>query len=137
MVADNAQGSLVKALVVEDTAVETFILTTMLRILHCERTVAKNGKEKSGCDNLFVEGNKFDIVLCGDVMPIMSGPVAVAKIRAMGENDVKIVGVSIDDNAMEAFMNAGADVFVPKPMRLDTLRPMIQEVINKKKNAMV
>ncbi|CAM0879998.1 unnamed protein product [Alopecurus aequalis] len=134
MVAYNAQGSPVKALLVEDSAFETFLLTTLLRIVHCETTVAKNGKEAL---DLFVEGNKFDIVLCDDRMPIMSGPLAIAKIRAMGENDVKIVGMSIEDDAMEAFMNAGADVFVPKPMHLDTLRTMVQEVINKKKNAMV
>ena len=32
------------------------------------------------------------------------------KIRAMGETDVKIVGVSADNHAMEAFMSAGADL---------------------------
>ena len=52
----------------------------------------------------------------------------------MGATDVKIVGVSADDNAMEAFMSAGADDFVPKPMRLEVLGPMIQEVINVKNN---
>ena len=56
------------------------------------------------------------------------------KIRAMGATDVKIVGVSADDNAMEAFMGAGADDFVPKPVRPEILQPMVQEVINKKKN---
>ena len=59
------------------------------------------------------------------------------KIRAMGETDVKMVGVSADDHAMEAFMSAGADLFVPKPMRMEALGPIIQEVINKKKNDMV
>ncbi|KAI5006405.1 hypothetical protein ZWY2020_033648 [Hordeum vulgare] len=66
-------------------------------------------------------------------MPIMTGP----EIRIYGEGDVKIVGVSADDHAMEAFMNAGADAFVPKPMRRKVLIPIIQEIINKKKNAMV
>ena len=55
----------------------------------------------------------------------------------MGETDVKIVGVSVDDDAMGAFMSVGADVFVPKPVKLDTLGTIIQEVINKKKNDMV
>lgn len=47
-----------------------------------------------------------------------------------------IVGVSADDHAMEEFMSAGADSFVPKPMWIDCLGSIIQEVINKKKNAM-
>ena len=50
---------------------------------------------------------------------------------------MKIVGVSADDNAMEAFMSAGADVFVPKPLRFDVLRALIQEVITKKNNTVV
>jgi DNA-binding NarL/FixJ family response regulator len=53
-----------------------------------------------------------------------------------GETDVMIVGVSADENAMEAFMSAGADVFVDKPMKIETLGTMIQEVMNKK-NAMI
>ena len=57
-------------------------------------------------------------------------------IRAMGETDVKIVGVSADPDSMEEFMSAGADDFVPKPIKRETVRTMIHEVINKK-NAMV
>ncbi|KAM0857166.1 hypothetical protein ACQ4PT_048662 [Festuca glaucescens] len=129
----NAHGSLVKALLVEDIAVCTFILSTMLRRFNCEILVVKNGKEAI---DQFLEGKKFDIVLCDKYLPIMFGPEAVEKICAMGETDVKIVGVSGDDNAMEAFMSVCADVFVYKPMKLETLGTMIQEVINKK-NAMV
>ncbi|KAM0821803.1 hypothetical protein ACQ4PT_071939 [Festuca glaucescens] len=129
----NAQGSPVKALLVEDIAFCTFILFAMLHRFNYEIVVAKNGKEAV---DLFLEGKKFDIVLCDKDMRIICGPEAVEKIRSLGETDEKIVGVSADDNAMEAFMSAGADVFVHKPMKLETLGTMIQEVINKK-NAMV
>jgi YesN/AraC family two-component response regulator len=55
----------------------------------------------------------------------------------LGEAGVKIVGLSTDDNAQEVFMSVGVDVFVLKPIKLAVLGAMIQEVINKKKNAMV
>jgi DNA-binding NarL/FixJ family response regulator len=55
----------------------------------------------------------------------------------LGETDVKIVGLSIDDDAQEAFMSAGADVFVLKPMTRAVLEAIIEEVVNKKNNAMV
>ena len=48
-----------------------------------------------------------------------------------------MVGVSADDHAMEAFMSAGTDLFVPKPIRMEALGPIIQDVINKKTNDMV
>ncbi|KAK1615885.1 hypothetical protein QYE76_021485 [Lolium multiflorum] len=128
------EASPVKALIVEDMAVETLLLSTMLRRFHCEITVAKNGKEAV---QLFLEGKKFDIILCDKEMPLMSGPEAIERIRALGETDVNIVGISTNDKAQEAFMRAGADVFVTKPMKLDVLGTMIQEVINKKNNVVV
>uniref|UniRef100_A0ACD5UQG5 Uncharacterized protein n=1 Tax=Avena sativa TaxID=4498 RepID=A0ACD5UQG5_AVESA len=110
------------------------VLSMMLRKFDCEITMAKNGKEFV---DLFLEGGKFDIVFCDDYMLIMSGPEAIEKIRAMGESDVKILGLSTNNNAQEMFMSVGADVFVPKPMKLYVLGAMIQEVINKKDNTMV
>lgn len=45
---------------------------------------------------------------------------------------MKIVGISADFGGVEAFMQAGADMFVPKPMKLQTLESMIQAVMHKK-----
>ncbi|XP_047065333.1 two-component response regulator ORR42-like [Lolium rigidum] len=125
------EGSPVKALIVEDSAVETMILSAMLRKFHCEITKAKNGKEAV---QMFLEGKKFDIIFCDKEMPVMSGPEAIEKIRALGEIHVKIVGVSVGDNAEEEFMRVGADEFLPKPMELDVVGAIIQEIIKKKKN---
>ncbi|KAF7007505.1 hypothetical protein CFC21_022435 [Triticum aestivum] len=130
-----AKGSTsIKALLVEDIQVCRLVLSTFLLRLHCEVTLAMNGKEAV---DLFLEGKKFDIVLFDKDMPVMTGPEAIVKIRAMGETDVKIVGVSADNHAMEAFMSAGADLFVPKPIRMEALSPIIQDVINKKMHDMV
>uniref|UniRef100_A0ACD5Z0K3 Uncharacterized protein n=2 Tax=Avena sativa TaxID=4498 RepID=A0ACD5Z0K3_AVESA len=127
-------ASVVKALLVEDARVDALVLSAMLRRFHCEVTIANNGKEAV---DMFLEGKKFDIVLCDNDMPIMNGPEAVEKIRAMGETDVKIIGLSSDKNVQEVFMTAGVDVFFPKPLKIDVLGAMIQEVINKKRNSMV
>ncbi|KAM0922230.1 hypothetical protein ACQ4PT_006325 [Festuca glaucescens] len=125
------EGYPVKALIIEDSAIETMVLSAMLRKFHCEISTAKNGKEAV---QMFLEGKKFDIIFCDKDMPIMSGPEAIEKIRALGEIHVKIVGVSVGDNAQEAFMRVGVDEFVPKPMKLDVVGAIIQEVIKKKKN---
>jgi hypothetical protein len=45
---------------------------------------------------------------------------------------VRIAGVSADPEGMEAFIGAGADVFVLKPMALGIINHMLQEAINKK-----
>ncbi|CAD6264204.1 unnamed protein product [Miscanthus lutarioriparius] len=121
--ASKNQGSAPRALVVEDIKVDCVILMHMLHKLNCEATVVENGKEAV---DLFVEGKTFDIVFLDKDMPLMSGPEAVAKIRAMGATEVKIVGVSADFGGQEAFMQAGADVFVPKPVKLETVAAMLE-----------
>ncbi|KAF7075430.1 hypothetical protein CFC21_080211 [Triticum aestivum] len=133
--ASKAQGSSsMKVLVVEDNTVQWMVLSQKLRNYQCEITLAVNGKEAV---DLFLKGKKFDIIFCDKDMPIMTGPEAVVKIRAMGESDVKIVGMSADDDAMEVFISAGADIFVPKPIKVQDLESVIKEVVNKKKNTMV
>ncbi|CAD6269782.1 unnamed protein product [Miscanthus lutarioriparius] len=127
--ASRNQGSAPRALVVEDIKVDCLILMHMLHKLNCEATAVENGKEAV---DLFLERKTFDIVFSGKDMPIMSGPEAVAKIRTMGATEVKIIGVSADFGAQEAFMQAGADVFVPKPVKLETLQSMLEVVISKK-----
>ena len=47
------EGSLIKALIVEDSDVETMVLSAMLRKFDCEITTTKNGKEAV---QLFLEG---------------------------------------------------------------------------------
>ncbi|CAD6264319.1 unnamed protein product [Miscanthus lutarioriparius] len=112
--ASRKQGSAPRALVVEDIKVDCVILMHMLHKLNSEATAVENGKEAV---DLFLEGKTFDIVFSDKDMPIMSGPEAVAKIRAMGATVVKIVGFSADFGGREAFMQAGADVFGPQGLR--------------------
>ena len=70
--ASKAQGSSsVKVLLVEDNLVERMVVSAKLRKFHCEISLAMNGKEAV---DLFLQGEKFDIVFCDKDMPIMTGP---------------------------------------------------------------
>uniref|UniRef100_A0A0D9ZHJ9 Response regulatory domain-containing protein n=1 Tax=Oryza glumipatula TaxID=40148 RepID=A0A0D9ZHJ9_9ORYZ len=122
------QGSNLRALLVEDIKVNRMILSQMLRKFQVETTVVQNGKEAV---ELFLGGETFDIVLTDNLMPIMTGPEAISKIRAMGATDVMIVGVSVDANSMEEFKDAGADMCVPK-LKLEILEHILHEARNKK-----
>ncbi|KQJ81906.1 two-component response regulator ORR42 [Brachypodium distachyon] len=132
------QGSSLKVLVIEDCEFQSWVLLAKLRRFSCQTTRAKNGREAV---DLYLEGKKFDIILCDKEMPIMKGPEAIVKIRSMGSTmgstEVKIVGMSADSNATEEFMSVGADMFVPKPMDFEVLEAIIKEVINKKNNGVV
>uniref|UniRef100_A0A8R7TCN4 Response regulatory domain-containing protein n=1 Tax=Triticum urartu TaxID=4572 RepID=A0A8R7TCN4_TRIUA len=71
----------IKVLLIEDIGVCRLVLSTILLKLHCEVTLAMNGKEVV---DLFLAGKKFGIVLFDKNMPIMTGPEAIVKIRATG-----------------------------------------------------
>ncbi|KAI4985708.1 hypothetical protein ZWY2020_018338 [Hordeum vulgare] len=132
--ASKAQGSSsMKVLIVEDDAVQRMVLSNMLRKFQCEITMAMNGKEAV---DLFLEGNKFDIIFCDKDMPIMTGPEAVVKIRIWG-NSVKIDGMSADDHAIEVFKSAGANVYVTKQIKVESLKSINQQLISKKMKTMV
>ncbi|KAL6867342.1 hypothetical protein ACP4OV_015366 [Aristida adscensionis] len=118
-----------RVLLVEDIRVDRVVLSAMLRRFNCDTTIALNGKEAV---DLFYEGETFDLVLLDKDMPVMTGPEAVAKIRAMGATDVLIFGVSADLGGPEAFMRAGADGFITKPMALGVLEAIVEEIISKK-----
>ena len=76
-----AKGSTsIKALLVEDIEVCRLVLSTFLLRLHCEVTLAMNGKEAV---DLFLEGKKFDIVLFDKDMPVMTGPEVINSISSI------------------------------------------------------
>ena len=67
----NAQGSSVKALIVEEIATCSFLLDMWLRMFNCETIVAKNGKEAV---DRFLEGGKFDIISVDRHLRVTHGP---------------------------------------------------------------
>ncbi len=64
----------------------------------------------------------YDIIFMDSIMPVMSGPEAATKLRALGFSKL-IIGVT--GNAMDCdikdYEDAGADMILTKPVRVDML----------------
>ncbi|XP_073012723.1 two-component response regulator 24-like [Typha latifolia] len=118
-----------RALIVDDNRIERMMHTVLLRRFQVETTEAENGKD--AVDHL-VEGKTFDIILMDKDMPVMDGPEATRILRAMGFR-AKIVGITADDSAegKKAFMEAGLDEFLIKPLTVTKLTPLIQDLVPK------
>ncbi|XP_056168145.1 two-component response regulator 24-like isoform X2 [Syzygium oleosum] len=82
---------------------------------------ATNGKEAL---DLHLSGSSFDIILVDLQMPIMDG---TEELRAMGVESM-IVGVtSVDAGAdKEAFMEAGLDECLAKPLTADKIKSLVE-----------
>ncbi|XP_056168143.1 two-component response regulator 24-like isoform X1 [Syzygium oleosum] len=85
---------------------------------------ATNGKEAL---DLHLSGSSFDIILVDLQMPIMDGTEATKELRAMGVESM-IVGVtSVDAGAdKEAFMEAGLDECLAKPLTADKIKSLVE-----------
>ncbi|KAF5934613.1 hypothetical protein HYC85_030784 [Camellia sinensis] len=133
-------GKILCVLIVDDDPVIQRIHSVLLSRFGFETQVVGNGKEVV---DLYCSGASFHLVLMDMEMPIMDGPklfvsyfkcilLATRELRAMGVNSM-IVGMTSRDQDSEklAFMAAGLDDCHAKPLIVDTITSLLQE-LNKK-----
>ena len=112
-------------LLVDDAALNRKMLRRLLEPRFQNILEAENGMEALHMvERLMLEpsGQSPDIILMDSVMPMMSGPIAAKKIRALGFKGL-IIGVT--GNALPAdidtFISHGADHVIAKPLRIEEL----------------
>ena len=107
-------------LVAEDHAVNRQILTLLLEPHGCRLTLVENGA--LAVDMAAVE--RFDAILMDMQMPVMDGIEASLNIRRTGINrDTPIIALTANamDSHREAWLAAGVDVFLTKPIDPEAL----------------
>ncbi|KAL5770493.1 hypothetical protein ACOSP7_014647 [Xanthoceras sorbifolium] len=116
------------ALIVDDDALIRKVHLTILKSLGFVAQVASNGKEAV---DVFRSGANFDIVFIDMDMPIMNGIEATKELRDMGVTS-KIVGVNSCDTDAEkkAFIEAGLDFCLLKPLNEAKATPFLEEIQN-------
>ncbi len=64
----------------------------------------------------------FDLVFMDSIMPVLSGPLATQQLRAMGYAGlvIGVTGNAMDSDVRE-YEDAGADMVLTKPVRVDIL----------------
>lgn len=123
-----------KALVVEDNAINQKVISRFLQRLGFEVDIAHNGIE--GVDHFKAE--TYGIVFMDLMMPLMDGYEATKQIRdyereigTPGEDHTPIIAVTANINATEAScLQVGMDGYLNKPLRLETLKQLIQSKTN-------
>ncbi len=113
------RGDRLRVLVAEDHEVNAHLIGLYLRQLghDCERVA--NGQEAVAA----VQERDYDVVLMDAQMPVMGGVDATTVIRRLPITQPRIVAVTASVLASDrtAFLGAGADEFLTKPVRLATL----------------
>lgn len=114
-------GGPMRVLVAEDNVINQRVVATMLDQFGHEHDVVENGAAAVAA----VAGGAYDLVLMDGVMPTLDGLAATRAIRSMAgpAARVRIVGLTARafDHDIAAFLAAGADAVVTKPISVAEL----------------
>lgn len=123
---------MVNVLVVDDLSVDRFLLKSLLNSLISQLNVTFDIQEASNGHEALLESQliPFDIIFMDMVMPELDGIEATKEIRAFDQN-VFIIGMSSTDDpeSIDLFKNAGANLFIGKPVFGDTLISLLSDLV--------
>ncbi|WRX10971.1 Signal transduction response regulator [Theobroma cacao] len=78
---------------------------------------------------IIASGANFNLIVIDMVLPVLNGLVTTRQIRAMGVR-CKMLGVTAHfyERERQAFLAAGVDEFIEKPLTPDILVPILREL---------
>ena len=116
-------------LIVDDSELNCKMIIMLLHKFGIKSQYVENGK--LAINKVLRKIDGFDVIMMDNLMPVMNGTEAAQIIRREGYKGL-IIGIT--GNVMEKekadFVNAGADIVLSKPIKIDTLK-MIFKFIEK------
>ena len=127
----------INALVVEDNNINGEVLTDMLEEMGHLASRARNGLEALDQANIQL----FDIIFMDINMPFMGGIETTHRIRTESRLNSKtlIIGLTAhsSDDFGEKAEQAGMDYFLTKPIRLESLKKIIFDIVSSDQDAVI
>lgn len=117
-------------LIVEDDPIMSMVITRLVEILGHTTVVAADGLKAME----LVDKEFFDIVITDMVLPQKSGPELISYIRSKLKENITTISISSIPSVMQEDQNSnyGADLYLPKPVSLETLWFSIKKLEEKK-----
>lgn len=117
-----------RILVVEDNATNTFFIEQMIKKLGSESVAAASGEEALE----ILASENFDLILLDLHMPGMGGMATLQTLRhkekdeGLPRHPVVILTADVHETTREECLQTGADSVVAKPVKLDTIRQVLE-----------
>lgn len=127
----NASFEHLKLLVVDDNEINRLVMESLLSQLQISADYAVNGVEAIACVER-AANEPYTLIFMDCEMPVMGGIQATEVIRESDKGNGKVFVVAMTADTSEAnraaCLKAGMDAFITKPVKLDGLRSVLQEV---------
>jgi len=124
-----------KLLLVDDSAINRKVISTLLSATGIAITEAENGQE--ALDHLYA--SDFDLVLLDMHMPVLNGPQTIAHIRKCDEGWTDIPVIAVTADAMlgdrERYLAMGLDGYITKPIDQRMLFVSLFKALDKAQSA--
>jgi CheY-like chemotaxis protein len=122
-------GRAVHVLVVDDNATNRMVAQSLVEMFDCTSEAAEDGEEAVEA----VRSGRFDLILMDIKMPRMDGVAATRVIRALpgriGETPIIALTANADPDDAEAYLAAGMNGVVEKPMKPEQLLTALQQAL--------
>ena len=121
-----------KVLVVDDNKLNLKVANKILCQYNLTVELVESGQE---CIDLIKNGNKYDLILMDDMMPVMRGEEVMKKLREIPNFNIPIISLTANaiSGMREKYINLGFDEFLSKPIEKTELhRILFKFVANKK-----
>jgi CheY-like chemotaxis protein len=123
-------GRAAHILVVDDNATNRMVAQSLVEMFDCTSEAAEDGEEAVEA----ARSGRFDLILMDIKMPRMDGVAATRAIRALpgrvGETPIIALTANADPEDAEAYLAAGMNGVVEKPMKPEHLLTALQQALD-------
>ena len=123
-----------RILVVDDNTINLRLVEGLLQAYNIKPVCVESGKEAIRC---YEEKGPFDIIFMDHMMPAMDGVEAMQHIRSMeGGSDEVVIALTANalSGAKNAYLEAGFDGFLAKPIEMKKLDRILQKYLKQESN---
>ncbi len=109
-----------RILIVDDNQLNIKVLKKLLKTYNFIIDECYNGKE---CVNKIYNGNKYDLILLDNLMPVMDGEETIKILKAIPGFNTHVIALTADamTGAYEKYVSMGFDDYLAKPFTRDAI----------------
>ena len=117
-----------KVMVVDDNGVNLKVAKRLLKEYKVEVDLKQSGQE---CIDAVKLGEKYDLIMMDDFMPIMNGAQTLEGLKQIGGFNIPVIALTANNesNSKEKYLSLGFNGYLAKPISKEELNKVLKEYL--------